>query len=242
MRIFLAGATGAIGRRLLRLLSHAGHSVTGTTRFHDKTDQIAASGGSPAVVDVFDKAELMRAVAAAGPEVVIHQLTDLPRHPDPAAMADALPRNARLRIEGTRNLVEAALAFGARRFVAQSVAFAYAPGPEPYDEEDPLDTGATGARKVTVDGVVELERMVTTTPGFAGIVLRYGRLYGPGTWHDAAPGRGYVHVDAAAFACLLAVSRGPAGCYNIAEDDGLVSVAKARRELRWDPSSRGDAG
>ncbi len=176
--------------------------------------------------------------AAARPHVVIHQLTDLPQVLDPAGIGDALVRNARLRIEGTPNLVAAARAAGARRLIAQSIAFAYADGPEPHAETDPLAAGegdAPGA--VSVRGVRALEEAVINAPGIEGLVLRYGRLYGPGTW-NTPNGRAPLHVDAAARAALLAVTRGAPGIYNIADDDGAVSVAKARSELGFDPAYR----
>lgn len=239
MRIFLAGASGAIGRRLTPLLLAAGHVVTGTTRSTDKATELKGRGVAPVVVDVFDPGALRAAILRAGPEVVIHQLTDLPQVLDPARRSETLMRNARLRIEGTANLLAAAEAAGARRLIAQSIAFAYAEGPEPHAESDPLasaDGDEPGA--ITARGVRALEAAVLDTAGMDGIVLRYGRLYGPGTWHAAARGRAPLHVDAAAQAALLAVTRGPGGIYNIAEEDGAVSVAKARKELGFDPAFR----
>jgi nucleoside-diphosphate-sugar epimerase len=153
-------------------------------------------------------------------------------------MADALARNARLRLDGTRNLLSAAKAAGVRRVVAQSIAFAYAPGPAPRSESDPLDTGATGPRAVSVDGVVQLETQVLNATGIEGIVLRYGRLYGPGTWSAERTPPPALHVDAAAHAALLALTRGGAGIYNIAEDDGAVRTDRARQELGFDPGFR----
>jgi nucleoside-diphosphate-sugar epimerase len=169
--------------------------------------------------------------------VVIHQLTDLPDVADPARMSEVRAANARLRIEGTRNLVAAAQAAGARRLIAQSIAFAYAPGEGARRETDPLDLEAAGDDAVTVRGVVALEDAVLNARGMAGVVLRYGRLYGPGTWYDKPTGPGFLQVDAAAHAALLAVDRGQ-GVYNIAEDDGALSVEKARRELGFDPDFR----
>jgi len=242
MHVFLAGATGAIGRRLVGLLLQSGHTVTGMTRFAGKAAQLEASGVAPAVVDAFDAKALTHAVARARPDVVIHQLTDLPQVPDPALMATALERNARLRTEGTRNLVNAALAAGATRLIVQSIAFAYAPGAEPHHEDDPLDLESEGSRGITVQAVSVLEHLATATAGIDGIVLRYGRLYGPGTWSVSAAGRTPVHVDAAASAAALAVTRGEPGIYNVAEPDGSVSVSRACRELGWDPDFRMPAG
>jgi nucleoside-diphosphate-sugar epimerase len=238
MRVFLAGATGAIGRRLVPLLLRAGHEVVGTTRSAMKAEALKAAGVTPAVLDVFDAAAVKRAVDAAAPEVVIHQLTDLPQEPDPALIAAALERNARLRIEGTRNLIEAALSARSRRFIAQSIAFAYAPGSQPHRETDPLDEA--GPQATTVKGVLRLEQLVTGTAGIDGIVLRYGRLYGPGTWRKARASQTSVHVDAAASAAQRAVTRGAPGIYNVAEDDGSVTIEQARAELGWDPDFRID--
>ena len=128
MNIFVAGATGVIGRPLLRLLASAGHAVTGTTRQPAKIAGIEALGAKGVAVDAFDAEGMGRAVAAARPEVVIHQLTDLPDNLDPAQRDAVLERNARLRIEGTRNLMAAARAAGVHRVVAQSIAFIYAAG------------------------------------------------------------------------------------------------------------------
>ena len=237
MRIFLAGATGVVGRRLAGLLRHAKHEVVGMTRNPAKTEMLRALGVTPMVVDVLDADALTQAVAAARPEVVIHQLTDLPSAPGTPGYPAAQQANRRLRIEGTRNLMQAAKMAGARRAVAQSIAFVYAPGERAYAEEDPLDLAAEGVRQLTVQGIVALEREVLMTPGIDGVVLRYGYLYGPGSWYDEPPKPPSLHADAAAHAALLAVSKG-AGVYNIAEDDGAVSSAKAKRDLGFDPVFR----
>jgi len=239
MNVFLAGAAGAIGRRLVPLLLGAGHRVIGTTRSGETAVELKARGVVPVVVDVFDAAALRDAVAEAQPEVVIHQLTDLPKVLDANRGGAALERNSRLRIVGTPNLVAAARAAGARRLIAQSIAFAYAPGPEPHAETDPL-APAEGDQPsaTTARGVRALEQAVLEAEGMDGIVLRYGRLYGPGTWHPEPSGRGPLHVDAAAHAALLALSRGEAGVYNIAEPDGAVTIDKARRDLGFEPSFR----
>ncbi|MEZ4662816.1 MAG: NAD-dependent epimerase/dehydratase family protein [Caldilineaceae bacterium] len=235
-RIFIAGASGAIGRQLCRLLVEDGWSVVGTTRSAEKAPMLAAMGVEPAVVDVFH-AELLHAVVQrAQPDFVIHQLTDLPPALDPAQMAAALVRNARLREIGTRNLVAAAAAVGVKRMVAQSIAFVYAPGPLPYREEMPLDL-ARAPSTPTVQAVASLEEQVLNAP-FEGIILRYGKLYGPGTGFDAAPSGGPVHVDAAADAARRALTRGEPGIYNIAEDDGTVAIAKATAVLGWNAHFR----
>jgi nucleoside-diphosphate-sugar epimerase len=237
MRIFLAGAGGVIGRRLVPLLRQAGHTVVGTTRSQTKLDAIRSLGAEPVVVDVFEAAALARAVKAAGPDVVIHQLTDLPAAPGTPGYEAGLERNTRLRIDGTANLVAAAKAAGVRRLIAQSIAFVYAPGEGLRHENDPLDIGAEGVRKRTVEGVVALERSVLSMP--EGVVLRYGLLYGPGTWFEHEKrGKAALHVDAAAQAALLALGSGARGTYNIAEDDGAISSEKAKRDFGFDASFR----
>ena len=238
MRIFLAGASGVIGRRLTPLLRSAGHAVTGTTRSREKAEELEARGVAAVVVDVFDAGALRDAAVSARPEVVIHQLTDLPDVLDPAQLAEVLARNSRLRIEGTANLVAAAWAAGARRLIAQSIAFAYAASPEPHDEQDPIGSGeGNQPGAVTARGVRALEAAVLDARDIDGIVLRYGRLYGPGTW-NTPNARAPLHVDSAAQAALLAVTRGAPGVYNIAEDDGAVAIEKARRDLGFDPAFR----
>jgi nucleoside-diphosphate-sugar epimerase len=237
MRIFLAGAGGAIGRPLTKLLVAAGHAVIGMTRSHQKAATIEAAGATPAVVDAYDGDAVRDAIVAAAPEVVMHQLTDLPSIRDPATYPAGLAANARLRIMATPNLLAAALAAGARRFITQSVAFAYAPGTGARREEDPLDFAGEG-RGTLMRGVLALEALTLGAPGVEGIVLRYGMLYGPGTWYEAPAAPGSLHVEAAAQAALLAVTRGRPGIYNIAEEDGAVAVDKARRELGFDPTFR----
>ena len=237
MRIFLAGATGVIGQRLVVLLREAGHEVAGTTRSPGKIAMLRALGVTPFVVDVLDADALAQAVASTQPGIVIHQLTDLASAPGTPGYPAAQEANRRLRIEGTRNLMQAATLAGVRRAVAQSIAFAYAPGEGARHEDDSLDVAAEGTRQLTVQGIVALEREVLQTPGIDGVVLRYGYLYGPGTWYDTPPKPPSVHVDAAAHAALLASGRGN-GVYNIAEDDGAVSAAKAKRELGFDPEFR----
>jgi nucleoside-diphosphate-sugar epimerase len=237
-RIFLAGAAGVIGRRLTPLLVAHGHSVWGATRSPDKSEFLRELGACPVLVDVFDAKALATAVVDAKPEIVIHQLTDLSAIQDPAKRSDALARNARIRDEGTRNLVAAARKAGARRLVAQSIAWAYAPGPRPYGEEHPLDTNAEGDRAVNVRGVASLERQVLAASPVEGVVLRYGRLYGPGSGTDAPPGLPSLHVDAGAHAALLAIDRGEPGAFNIADPNDEVSTDKATAMLGWQADFR----
>lgn len=239
MRILVAGATGVIGRRLAALLVEAGHEVTGTTRSSKKAEDLRTLGVEPVVCDVLDHRALREAVVAVRPEVVVHELTDLPKAINPRKMEEQLAANDRLRREGTRNLVEAALSAGARRMVAQSIAFVYAPrGGAVQAEEGPLYLDAPWPWRRTVEAARELERLVTETNGIEGVVLRYGNLYGPGTAYapDGAiaelvrkrhlpiggDGEGifsFVHVDDAVRATVLALEQGVPGIYNIVDDE-----------------------
>jgi len=241
LNIFLAGAGGVIGRRLLPLLLERGYEVHGTTRSSARASDLERAGVHPVVLDAFDRPAVIAAVTAVRPDVVVHQLTDLSGGFEPEKVAQTLARNSRLRTEGTRNLVEGARAAGVRRLIAQSIAWLYAPGREPHTESDPLDLAAEGTRAVTVRGVVALENAVLgAAPEAApmeGLVLRYGWFYGPGA-NDKPAGAPPLHVDAAASAALLAVERGAPGVYNVAEPDPYIDIAKARRELGWDPAFR----
>jgi nucleoside-diphosphate-sugar epimerase len=223
MKIFLAGATGVVGRLLLPLLVEAGHKVVGTTRSAERTKQIAAAGGRPVVADALDREAIFTALLAERPDVVIHQLTDLSERD--------FSGNSRLRIEGTRNLVDAALAAGAHRMIAQSISWIYVPGHGPAHEDEPLDLGAPPPRNQTVAAVQSLEEAVAQMP--VGVVLRYGLLYGPGTWYSrdglvsqqmrrgeivATDGvASFLHVTDAAQAAAQALEW-PAGVVNIVDD------------------------
>jgi nucleoside-diphosphate-sugar epimerase len=238
MKVFVAGATGVIGRRLVPMLVSHGHNVTAMTRSPGKADQLQAAGATPAIRDVFDAEGLNAEVAAAAPEVLVHELTDLPPNLDPRRAAEQLAGNDRIREEGTRNLVEAALGAGVRRIVAQSIAFAYEPGGGLKTEDDPLFDGAPFPWSRSVRSVHVLEDAVTKTEGLEGIVLRYGFFYGPGSSYapDGAQagavrrrrfptvGRGsgvfsFIHVDDAAAATVAAIERGRPGIYNVVDDE-----------------------
>lgn len=228
MRICLAGATGVIGRRLVPLLVAEGHQVTALTRRPDRAEALRAAGAEPVVADAFDRAGLAAAVARAAPDVVMHQLTDLSANDHGA--------NAALRTEGTRNLVDAALAAGARRMVAQSISWVYEAGDEPADESTPLDLGVQGERARRVLSVAALEEAVADVPEW--VVLRYGMLYGPETWYtsdgsmadQARAGRltaddqvtSFLHVDDAAAAAVQALAW-PDGPVNVCDDDPAPS-------------------
>jgi nucleoside-diphosphate-sugar epimerase len=179
MRIFVAGASGVIGVRLVPLLVAAGHEVVGMTRSPGKQVGLRDLGAEPVVCDAFDADALCKVVVAFQPEAVVNELTDLPDKP-----AGTNEANARMRREGTRNLLAAAKAAGAARFVAQSIAWPL-----------PGDAGAA---------VSELERLVLAA---RGVVLRYGRLYGPGTYYeDEKPQPPRIHVDEAVRRTLPALN------------------------------------
>ncbi len=238
-KVFLAGASGAAGRRLAPLLVNGGWRVAGTTRSMAKAPLLRAMGVEPFVIDVFDAAGLKELLAGIRPEIVIHQLTDLPFALEASKMTEALERNARLRDEGTRNLVAAAVQAGVKRLIAQSIAFIYAEGSKPHREGDPLLSLTDPAYGGTVAGVMSLERQVMEAP-LDGLVLRYGLFYGPGTGFDRPVASGSVHVDAAAKAAELAMTRGEPGIYNVAETDGAVDCGKAIQAFGWDAGWRWD--
>jgi nucleoside-diphosphate-sugar epimerase len=223
MRIFLAGATGVIGRRVVPLLVGRGHSVTGLVRRPSDAEWLRGLGADAIVGDVFDRDGLRRSVGLAAPDVVMHQLTDL--------KGGNLGANSEMRTTGTRYLMDAALAAGIRWVVAQSIAWAYQAGKGPATEDVPLDLGASGSRRRTVQGVAALEAAVREAPEW--VVLRYGVLYGPGTWYSrgglmalrasrgelAADGdvSSFVHVDDAAGAAVEALAW-PSGFVNVCDD------------------------
>jgi nucleoside-diphosphate-sugar epimerase len=242
MRIFVAGASGALGQRLVPQLVARGHEVTGTTRSPAKQDLVRSLGGRPVVVDALDADAVAQAVAEAEPEVIVHQLTALSgaldfRHPD-----RAFALTNRLRTEGTDHLLAAGRAVGARRFVAQSYAgwpFARTGG-HIKNEDDPLDPRPPEALRDTLDAIRHVERAVTTIEWGEGVVLRYGGFYGPGTSLSGDPhaamvapirkrqfpvvggGGGvwsFVHIDDAAAATTAAVEHGATGIYQVVDDD-----------------------
>lgn len=239
MKVFVAGASGAIGRKLVPQLLAAGHEVTGMTRREENAEAIRAVGARAVVCDVFDAAALESAVVEAAPEVVIHELTALPPRLDPKAKDDPLAPTNRLRSEGTRNLIAAAKAAGARRLIAESVAFFYAPEGDWVKSEDaPAFADAPGPFGTAGKALAELERQVTGTEGLEGVVLRYGWLYGPGTYYDRdgsqtedfhkrrmpVVGKGtgtfsFIQVEDAASATVAAVERGESGVYNVVDDE-----------------------
>src|SRR5215218_5984595 len=247
MKVFLAGATGVLGRALVPKLVARGHEVVGMTRSASKQDLVRSLAARPVVADALDSDAVAQAVASAEPEVIVHQLTALSgrmrardmRHPE--RFSGAIMTN-RLRTEATDHLLAAGRAVGARRFVAQSFgAFRFARTGGPVQTEaDPLDSDPQGARQPGLEAILYLERAVTAIEWGEGLALRYGGFYGPGTSISMAPdaqmatpirkrlfpivgdGGGvfsHVHVEDAAAATAVAVERGRPGVYNIVDDD-----------------------
>jgi nucleoside-diphosphate-sugar epimerase len=222
MRVFVAGATGVIGRALVPRLVKAGHEVIGMSNDQSTSGLLRTLGATPVVLDVFDRTELTNAVRREKPDAVIDELTSLGK-------GDYAATN-RIRDDGTRNLVDAATAAGVKRFVAQSYCL-YAPGSGLATEDDPLDV-SSDAYGGSIAGIIALERMVNEVA--KSVILRYGTLYGPGTWY--APGgaiadqllggefvatddvTSFVHVDDAAQAAVLALEW-PKGTFNIVDDE-----------------------
>ena len=234
MRVFVAGGAGAIGRQLVPMLVGAGHHVVGATRDAARAEWLRAVGAVPFLLDALDAEAVRKAIAAAQPQAVIHQLTDLAAGFAP----QQLRATARLREVGTRNLVDAMTSTGVRRLIAQSGAWLYADGPLPHRERDPLRD--PGPDDPVIGGITELERLTLATPSIDGLVMRYGFLYGPGTAY-AEPGGTQpprVHVAAAARAAMLALEHGSPGAYNVVDDDPAVSNSRARAELNWTPEMR----
>lgn len=224
MKIFVAGAAGVIGRLLLPKLLEAGHEVVGMTHKEENRAFIEKCGAQAVIADVFDREAIFASIHKAQPEVVIHQLTSLSQR--------NFSDNSRIRIEGTRNIVDASLAAGVEQIIAQSISWAYEAGEEPATEETPLDLKALEPRRRTIEGIYSLEKAVAEIPNH--VILRYGMLYGQGTWYDT---NGYMaeeirqermtatdavvsflHVEDAANAAVLALNW-PSGPVNIVDDE-----------------------
>jgi 2-alkyl-3-oxoalkanoate reductase len=247
MKVFVAGATGVLGRSLVPQLVARGHEVVGMTRSASKQDLVRSLGARPVLADALDPDAVAQAVASAAPEVIVHELTALSgpmsmrdaRHPE--RFSGAIMTN-RLRTEATDHLLAAGRAAGARRFVAQSFgAFRFARTGGPVQtEDDPLDPDSAGAQQPGLEAILYLEQAVTTIEWGEGLVLRYGGFYGPGTGISlasdaqmAAPIRkrrfpvvgggggvwSLVHIEDAAAATAVAVERGQPGIYNVVDDD-----------------------
>ncbi|WP_313546673.1 NAD-dependent epimerase/dehydratase family protein [Leifsonia aquatica] len=230
MKIFVAGASGVLGRAFTRRALDDGHRLVGMTRSARGADIVASAGASPVVADAYDAAAVAGAIAEARPDAVVHLLTDL-------AGGDSAS-NSRLREAGTRNLVDGAIAAGVQRMVAESISWVYPSGARPATEDDALDVEAPEPRRTTIRGVVALEEAVRRMP--IGVVLRFGQLYGPGTWFardgrtaDAArEGRlpatetvgSFIHVEDAAAVALRALAW-EVGTWNVVDDEPAPGTA-----------------
>jgi nucleoside-diphosphate-sugar epimerase len=258
MKVFLAGATGVLGRALVPQLVARGHDVVGMTRSASKQDLVRSLGARPVVADALDPDAVAQAMAAAEPEVVVHELTALSGEFDMRHIDRFFAATNRLRTEGTDNLLAAARAVGARRFVAQSYAgWPAARAGEPVKGEDaPFDPDPPKQLRGMLDAIRHLEAAVTGADWTEGVVLRYGGFYGPGTTLSADPaashtaairkrqfpvvgdGGGiwsFIHIEDAAAATAVAVERGERGLYNVVDDD----PARARD---WMPELAGVLG
>lgn len=224
MRVLVAGGSGVLGRAVVPTLIGLGHEVTATSRSAGKTQLLQGSGAAGLVLNVLDRDATVAAVVSAEPDAILHLMTDL-------GTGDSAS-NARLRSVGTRNLVDAAHAAGVSRVIAQSISWIYPPASTPATEADPLDLYASEPRRTTVNAVQALESAVREIP--QGVVLRFGHLYGTGTWYSrdgrfaeaaragALPATetvaSFVHVDDAA-AFVVEALGWPAGVWNIVDDE-----------------------
>jgi nucleoside-diphosphate-sugar epimerase len=258
MKIFVAGATGALGKQLVPRLVSAGHEVTGMTRSRERAELVRGLGAEPAIADALDPEAVGAAVSTARPEVIVHQLTALSGSLDLRHFAESFAQTNRLRTEGTDILLSAARAAGTRRFVAQS----YAGWPNERSggpiktEDDPVDPDPPAAVRPTVEGILHLERAVTGATPIEGLALRYGGFYGPGTSLELDPPGGeqieairnrkfpivgsgagipmFIHIEDAAEATAIAVERGAPGVYHVVDDNPVPIrdwLPEAAREL-----------
>jgi 2-alkyl-3-oxoalkanoate reductase len=241
MKIFVAGGTGAIGRPLIAELRAKGHTVVALTRSREKAQVLSEHGIEPAIADVFDIDAVKAVVSNAQPEIVIEQLTALPKTYTRQSMNAAAVLNNRIRLEGGANVLGAAQAAGVRRYLRQSVAFYAIPGPGLADEETHLAFEASPAVAAGAREIAELEHHLLGNPKIEGIILRYGFFYGPGTWFNpdgdvagqvrqqqfpiVGNGEGvwsWLHIEDAAIATVAAAEQGNPGIYLIANDQPLA--------------------
>lgn len=240
MKVFIAGASGVLGRRLIPRLVANGHEVVGMTRTGAKRSLLEGLGAAPVVADALDPEAVGKAVGESGAEVIVHQLTAIPDAIDMRRIDRDFALTNRLRTEGTNHLLSAAHATGVRRFVAQGFAPYVARGGGVRTEDAPLDPDPPRALRATVEALRHLETSVTGAEGMEGLVLRYGVFYGPGTGFAVEPPganvrmilkRGFpvvgggtgvwslVHIEDAATATAVAVERGAPGVYHVVDDE-----------------------
>ena len=237
MKVFVAGATGAIGHPLIKSLTLAGHATFGMVRSQSSSASLSESGAEPIIGDALDAQSVSAAVAKVRPDVIINELTSLPKHYTPTDMKAAAERDAHVRLEGNKNLIAAAQQTGVRRFLLQSTGFWYAPGKGLADERERFAFGASPAVAAGAQRYAELEAMTIGRTEFEAVALRYGFFYGPGTWFmpDGDMGKqvrqqqvsiigsgqgvsSWVHIDDAADATVRALDC-PPGPYNIVDDN-----------------------
>jgi nucleoside-diphosphate-sugar epimerase len=252
VKIFVAGGTGAIGRPLIAELLARGHAPVVLTRSPEKAQALMEQGIEPAIADVFHPDAVKAVVGRAQPEVVIEQLTALPRTYTRESMNAAAALNNRIRLEGAANVLAAAQAAGVRRYLRQSVAFEAIPGPGLADEDTPLAFDASPAIAAGAREITELEHRLLESPNIEGIAMRYGFFYGPGTWFnpdgDVAQqvrrqqfpivGNGggvwsWLHIEDAAIATVAAAEQGNPGIYLIANDQPLAVREWLPAFARW---------
>lgn len=252
MRFFVAGGTGVIGRPLIAALLAKGHTIVALTRSQDQAQDLVERGIEPAIADVFDPDAVKAVVSRAQPEVVIEQLTALPKTYTSESMKAATPFNHRIRLEGGANVLAAARAAGVRRYLRQSIAFWAVPGPGLADEDTPLAIDASPAVAADARVVTELEHRLLGNPDIEGIILRYGFFYGPGTWFNpdgdvarqvrqqqfpiVGNGEGvwsWLHIEDAAVATVAAAEQGNPGIYLIANDEPLPVRKWLPAFARW---------
>jgi nucleoside-diphosphate-sugar epimerase len=252
MKIFVAGGTGVIGRPLIAKLLSKGHELVALTRSPEEAPGLRERGIEPAIADVFDADAVKAVVSRAKPEVVIEQLTALPKTYTPESMRAAAPFNNRIRLGGGANVLAAAHAAGVRRYLRQSVAFYAIPGPGLADEDTPLALSASPAVAAGAREITELEQRLLGNPNIEGIALRYGFFYGPGTWFNpdgdvaqqvrqqqfpiVGTGEGvwsWLHIEDAAMATVAAAEQGNPGVYLIANDRPLAVSEWLRAFARW---------
>ncbi len=244
MRIFVAGATGAIGKRLVPQLVEAGHQVTAITRSKERLGMLYELGAETLLCDVFDAGRLGSVVAQAEPDAVINELTDLPQSLNPRKLKEYYAANNRVRREGTANLLSAARGAGVRRFLVQGAAYWYAQtGGAVKTEEAPLYLDAPAPIGPAVETMKSVEEAVLSAEGLEGVVLRYGMFYGPGTWYakDGDVGRqvrkrrypmigrgegvySFIHIDDAAAATVAALERARPGVHNVVDDEPATAA------------------